>query len=192
MPRPTYTQYHIYHFYNRGAHRVSIFHEAENYRFVLRKMKAYCAQFELTPLAYCLLPNHYHFLVRQDAEHPAGLLPQLIFNSYSKAYNKRYEHTGTLFEGPYKVVEVETEAHLLNLCWYIHTNPVQHGLVATPDAWPYSNYREWIAARSGTLVDRDFIRLYYATADAYREDIQAYLQGRAEAAALAYLEALDV
>jgi len=190
-PRPTYTQGHIYHFYNRGAHRVSIFREPENYLFVLRKMKHYCTELALTPLAYCLLPNHYHFLIQQDGEQPASLLPQWMFNSYTKAYNKRYEHTGTLFESHYKVIEVETEAHLLRLCWYIHANPVKHGLVAALEDWPYSNYLEWVEERPGTLVDRDFIRLYYATADEYRASLQAYLRERVLATALAYLEVFD-
>ncbi|OQA17812.1 MAG: Transposase IS200 like protein [Chloroflexi bacterium ADurb.Bin360] len=191
-PRPAYTRDHSYHFYNRGAHRVSIFREPENYLFVLRKLKHYCAELSLMPLAYCLLPNHYHFFIRQDGEQPAGMLPQLIFNSYTKAYNKRYEHSGTLFESEYKVVEVKTEAHLLTLCRYIHCNPVKHGLVETLDEWPYSNYLEWTEERPGTLVDRDFIRLYYPTGQAYREEIQAYLREWKREAALEYLEAFEV
>lgn len=57
--RPEYGRGGVYHLYNRGAHRLSVFREPENYYFVLRKMKRYCYQFDLTPLAYCLLPNHY-------------------------------------------------------------------------------------------------------------------------------------
>ena len=113
--RPEYLPGHFYHLYNRGAHQVSIFREEDNYLFVLRKTQAYCRSLSLTPIAYCLLPNHYHFLIRQDGEHRAGLLPQRVFNSYSKAYNKRYDHSGTLFEGNYQVVPVEREAHLLHL-----------------------------------------------------------------------------
>ena len=136
---------------------------------VLRKVKAYCRSLTLVPIAYCLMPNHYHFLIRQDGEHPAGLLPQRVFNSYSKAYNKRYEHSGTLFEGNYKVILVESEAHLLHLCRYIHANPVKHGLVADAAEWPYSNYLEWIGERDGTLVDRDFVQDRFPLAQDYRE-----------------------
>ncbi len=102
-------------------------------------MKAYCRSLRLTLIAYCLLPNHYHYLIRQDGEHAAGLLPQRVFNSYSKAYNKRYGHSGTLFEGNYRVILVEQEAHLLHLSRYIHANPVIHGLVVDVANWPYSN-----------------------------------------------------
>ncbi len=186
--RPIYTQHGYYHFYNRGAHRESIFCEPENYVFVLGKLKHYCRELALTPIAYCLLPNHYHFLIRQDGEQAAGLLPQRIFNSYSKAYNKRYGHSGTLFESYYKVITVQTESYLLTVSRYIHANPIKHGIVNDLRDWPYSNYLEWIGERSGTLVDREFVRLYYPTPEDYRETMRAYLQEREQLAALNYLE----
>ncbi len=176
MPRrPDYCVDHFYHLYNRGAHRVSLFREPDNYIFVLRKMKKYATALDLSPIAYCLLPNHYHFLVRQDGEHPAGLLPQRVFNSYSKAYNRRYDHSGTLFEGPYNVVEVQNESQLLHLCRYIHANPVRHGLVREVAAWPYANYLEWIGERAGTLVDRDFVQDHFPSPERYQEFVRDFL-----------------
>jgi putative transposase len=105
--RPDYLPGHYYHLYNRGAHRDSIFREEDNYLYLLRKVKAYCCSLSLTPIAYTLLPNHYHFLIRQDGEEPTGRLPQRVFNSYTKAYNRRYGHSGTLFEGNYRAVVVD-------------------------------------------------------------------------------------
>jgi hypothetical protein len=110
IPRPAYLPGHYYHIYNRGAHRKSIFKEPANFLFVQRKIKQYSQQFKLTVIAYCLMPNHYHLLIRQDGEFRAGLLPQHVFNSYSKAYNKRYDHSGTLFEGNYRVKVIQTSA----------------------------------------------------------------------------------
>ena len=121
-----------YHIYNRGVQKATLFHEEENYLYVIRKIKKYCREYQLSPIVYCLMPNHYHFLLRQDGEHPAGLLPQRIFNGYTKAYNKRYGHIGTLFEPCYQANTIESETHLLNLCRYIHVNPVKDGIVADP------------------------------------------------------------
>jgi putative transposase len=176
--RPAYGPGQFYHFYNQGAHGVSIYREEKNYFFVLRKMQAYCQSLRLAPIAYCLLPNHYHYLIRQDGEPVAGLLPQRVYNSYSKAYNKRYGHRGTLFAGSYRVKAVEEEGYLLHLCRYIHANPVIHGLVDDVVDWPYSNYLEWIGERSGRLVDREFVKAHFPTADLYRAFVADYLAER--------------
>ena len=68
---------------------------------MLQKVRKYSQDLHVAVIAYCLMPNHYHFLLRQDGEQPAGSLPQLVFNSYTKAYNKCYGHSGTLFEARY-------------------------------------------------------------------------------------------
>ena len=176
--RPIYRAGGCYHFYNRGAHRRSIFNEEANYLFVLRRIRQYSESLSLTLLAYCLLPNHYHFLVRQDGEHAAGLLPQRVFNSYSKAYNKRYQHSATLFEGNFQTIAVTNDAYLLNLCRYIHANPVLHGLAEQVDDWPYSNYLEWIGERDGVLVDHSFVQSHFPAPDSYHKFVTEYLEDR--------------
>ena len=95
------------------------------------------------------MPNHYHFLVRQDGEFPAGLLPQRVFNSYSKAYNRWYDHHGT-YSIPYQVKLISKDAHLLHLCRYIHYNPQKDGLVANLIDWPYSII--WNGSAPATMV----------------------------------------
>ena len=174
--RPDYLPGHYYHIYNRGASRTSIFLEPDNYIFVIRKMKKYSQELNPTLIAYRLMPNHYHFLIRQNGEPTVGLLAQRVFNSYSKAYNKRFERTGTLFEGPYQVIHIEEESHLLHLCRYIHANPVKDGLVAQLEEWPYPNYPEWMELRPGTLVDREFVRSYFPTPEMYKSFVWAYLK----------------
>jgi len=165
-----------YHLYNRGARRLPIFRERDNYLFVLDRLKHYCQKFELTTIAYCLMPNHYHLLVRQNGEQRAGLLPQRVFNSYSKAYNKRYDHSGTLFEDRYQARQANDESYLRHLCRYIHANPVTDGLVKKPEDWPYSNYLEWIGERNGMLVDRKFIREQFADPSDYRAFLAEILE----------------
>ena len=178
QPRPSYLPGYYYHFYNRGAHKISIFRETENYVFVLKKIKKYAQKYRLMVVAYVLMPNHYHFLVRQMDKHFARFLPQYVFNSYTKAYNNRYDHSGTLFEDNYKVKLVQNKTHLLHLCRYIHGNPVKDGLVADPADWPYSNYLEWVEERDGTLFDADFVSDNFASPADYREFVFEDLRGR--------------
>jgi REP element-mobilizing transposase RayT len=168
----------FYHIYNRGARQKSIFQEETNYLYVLGKMGKYCKAFDLTLIAYCLMPTHYHFLIRQNDEKPAGLLPQRIFNSYSKAYNKRYQSSGTLFEHRYQAKIIPNEKYLLHLCRYIHANPVKDGIVGRLEDWPYSNYLEWIGARKGKLFDREFVDTYSETPEDYSSFVLDYLLSR--------------
>jgi putative transposase len=172
-----FVQGHFYHIYNRGVGRQPIFREGENYLFLLRRVKQYASSLDVAVIAYCLMPNHYHFLLRQDGPQPAGWLPQRVFNSYTKAFNKRYGRTGTLLEGPYKAIHIDQESYLLHLCRYIHANPVRHGLVSDLAQWPYSNYLEWIGARNGKLVDRAFAREHFPVAESYRQFVLDYLGG---------------
>ena len=167
-----------YHIYNRGAHQLTIFREPTNFLFTIEKIKEYSRANQISMIAYCHMPNHYHFLVRQDGERPASNLPQFTFNSYSKAYNLKYSHSGTLFEGRFRAKPVQTSSHLLHLCRYIHGNPVKDGLVADPADWPYSNYLEWIGERNGSLVDRDFIKDQFSNAEEYKKFLFEYLKTR--------------
>ena len=167
-----------YHIYNRGAHRASIIREKANYFFILEKVKTYIRKYDLTIIAYVLMPNHYHFLVRQNGEYRAGLLPQRVFNSYTKAYNKRYDHSGTLFEGAYEAIHVNTYNYLLHLCRYIHANPVKDGLVGGLEDWAFSNYAEFIGTREGTLVDREFIKDNFYSPQEYTDFVKDYLLKR--------------
>lgn len=194
MPARTveFIQDGYYHLYNRGAGRQPIFREAANYEFVLRRMKQYAAEFGISVIVYCLMPNHYHWLLRQDGGTAAGLLAQRVFNSYTKAFNKMYSRTGTLFEGRYKAKAIEEEAHLLHLCRYIHANPVKNGLTNEVTSWPYSNYHEWIGARPGTLVDRGFVQDMFPDIEQYVRFVQDYLQFRRLPEELAsYLDDLE-
>lgn len=189
MPkRPPYVAGEYYHFYNRGRSRLSIFHDQRDYLDVLDKMKRYSRKYSIAVIAYCLLPNHYHFLARQDGTPRAGLLPQYTFNQYSKTYNKKYKHSGTIFEGPYRVRPVKDEHYLLHLCRYIHANPVSHGIVREIADWPYSNYHEWMGVRPGTLVDRAFVEAHFPDPAAYQSFTLDYLRHRRHPAGHDYLD----
>ena len=157
----------IYHVYNRGVDGAPIFADPENYLYLLRKVKSLLREQPIRVLAYCLMPNHYHFVLRQEGELPLSSFIQRLFQTYTQAYNKRQGRRGPLFEGRFRHVLVDRDEYALHLCRYVHLNPVAGGLVSRPDLWPYSNYLEWIRARPGTLVDRAFVGQYFPSAQAY-------------------------
>ena len=107
-----FVQGEYYHIYNRGVNRQAIFRCEDNYVFLLQRLKRYVAQWQVVVIAYCLMPNHYHFVLRQGGEHAISSFVQSVFNSYTKACNKMYDRSGTLFEGPFRAAHVDDEAYL--------------------------------------------------------------------------------
>ena len=163
-----------YHVYNRAVQGGLLFFNPGNYEYCLRLVKRHCPEHGATVIAYCLMPNHYHFLLRQESEEPLSRLVNVLFNAYVQAVNRQQVRRGTLFEGRFRHVWVDREEYVTHLCRYIHLNPVKANLVAQPQDWPYSNYQEWIGERSGTLKDEQFIRDRFPTAEAYRRFVADY------------------
>ena len=164
----TFAAGQYYHIFNRGINRESIFFRKENYLYYLRLLRKYSQLYFVTATAYCLMPNHYHLLLRQDGEVSISKLMQVIANSYVQGLNKQLGRKGTIFEGGFKHIHVEKEEYILHLCRYIHLNPVQAGLVRSPEEWAFSNYLEWIGKRQGKLKDIDFISSFFAIPEDYK------------------------
>ncbi len=165
----------IYHVYNRGINKMPIFTGPDNYVYLLRKVKRLLTELPITVLAYCLIPNHYHFVLRQDSDIPISAFIQRLFQTYTQAFNKQQGRKGPLFEGRFRHVHVDRDEYVIHLCRYVHLNPVTAGLVSDPAEWPYSNYLEWIETRSGTLVDHAFVRQFFPMPDAYVAFVQDHI-----------------
>ena len=165
---------HYYHVYNRGVHQNNIFRNDGDFKFLLKYVKREAERLSITIIAYCLMSNHYHFLLRQDADAEVSEFMQAVFNIYTKAFNTKYKLSGTLFEGPYKAIHVDKDSYLLQLCRYIHRNPLDAGIVVKPEQWIYSNYSEFIGKRNGTLVDREFVAANFGSAENYEDFVLNY------------------
>lgn len=170
--KTTFTKGNYYHIYNRGCNKENIFFDEDNYLFLLDKFKKYKEDFNISVIAYCLMPNHYHFLLRQNADFSISGYIQRIFNSYTKAINKKYGRSGTLFGGKFLSILVDKENYLIHLCRYIHRNPVEAKLVKDILDWKYSNYHEWIGIRKGKLFDKEFILERFGSLKSYQDFVE--------------------
>ncbi len=164
---------YYYHIYNRGCNREPIFLSPANYTYLLRQAARLLRDCPVAVIAYCLMPNHYHLLLRPEKDGAVSPFLQRLFGGYTQALNRQHARTGTLFEGRARTIFVDTEPYVLHLCRYIHLNPVKAGLARRPEDWPHSNYLEWIGRRRSPLVDLEFVRQYFPTSEDYRAFVLA-------------------
>ena len=133
-----------YHIYNRGNSKQKIFHDKQDYQYFIKLLFLSNGEnkFRTLPLgndiydvekgkqiigigAYCLMPNHFHILVTQTEKDGISKFMHKIASGYSHYYNKKYERTGTLFEGKFKSAYIDNDRYLKYLFSYIHLNPVK-------------------------------------------------------------------
>lgn len=174
-----FVQGHYYHLHNRGANRQSIFHNDDDFRDFLTRLKGNTQKYAVQIIAYCLMPNHFHLLVRQDGETSAGLALQYTCNGYTQHFNRQRQRQGTLFQGRFGAHHVHEDAYLRHLCCYIHANPVKDGFALKPELWPYSNYLEWTGQRNGSLIDKEFVKTQFGSAETYKNFVTAYMTNAA-------------
>jgi putative transposase len=154
----------FYHIYNRGNNKQPIFYTAENYLFFLRKMRTHIlarAHF----LAYCLMPNHLHWLVHirnGDTQDYSSINKEIgiLLRSYAQAINKCLCRTGSLFQQRTKAVEIDSKFYALTCFHYIHQNPVKANLVTQMGKWDFSSYPDYAGKRNGTIIDKKFTYLH--------------------------------
>ncbi len=180
-----------YHLYNHANSSENLFKSDNNYTYFLSKFNQYISPIADT-YAYCLMPNHFHFLVKikdeeiisnladdypllnpQGFKNLEGFISQQFsnfFNAYTKAFNKMYDRKGALFLHNFKRKEVNDESYFAKLVHYIHANPVHHGFTAKVEDWKYSSYQSYLSEKETKLKRLDALA-WFGGVDAF---IQAH------------------
>jgi len=162
----------VYHIFNRGSDKRNIFLLQGDYRRFIKTFYYY--QFEgpkprlselnknrftnfnptqnsklVEIIAYCLMPNHFHFLVKQLKTDGISIFMSQLSNSYTKYFNTKFKRVGSLLQGTFKSVIVKTDGQLIHVSRYIHINPVVAGIVSKPQYHQWSSYTEYANGLSG-------------------------------------------
>jgi REP element-mobilizing transposase RayT len=170
----------VYHFYNHANGNDNLFRNKGNYHYFMKKYAEYLSSVFDT-FAYCLLPNHFHFLIRVKDEktiaellNPKGFEKPLGFmlahrvgsfqNAYAKAFNKQQNRKGSLFMQSFGRRLVEDERYYLRLIHYIHANPVHHRLTNKMSDWKYSSYHTYLTAKE-TRMNREEVLSWFGGSD---------------------------
>jgi len=172
-----------YHIYNRGNGRQNIFCDGQDYFNFLKRLNIVLGKETRAPLvrevrsqgaplslrlnplpkeafsllAYCLMPNHFHFLIRQNSEVSVSKLISKISTSYSMYFNRKYNHVGHVFQDRFKAVVVDSDSYLSWLSAYIHQNPKVAGEVKDLKDYAWSSYRDYLGIRNRVLCDKKII-----------------------------------
>lgn len=171
----------FYHVYNRGVEKRTIFENPLDYKMFLSYLKNYLLPpypeqvrpvreskifEEIQLICYCLMPNHFHLLVKQKTQFAIVSFMRRITNAYTKYFNDRYKRVGPLFQGRYKAVLVTEEPYLLHLTRYIHLNPTELSPKYRSNLleYHYSSYGEYLEKRKTLWVHPEEILGFFKTA----------------------------
>ena len=130
----------IYHVTSRGDRREPIFVDDHDRGCLLDIWAHAINRFDAATLAYCLMGNHYHFVLQTRHDNLSRLMRQ-VNGVYAQAFNRRHGLVGHLFQGRFTAIHVDGDAYLMEVCRYTELNPVRARLVETPGDWPWSSYR---------------------------------------------------
>jgi REP element-mobilizing transposase RayT len=161
-----------YHIFNRGINSENIFKDEDDYFKFLEKYEKYCSGI-IDTYAYSLLKNHFHLLVRINANcHEPKQMGQGIiklnapkqlshfFNSYAQRFNFKYKRHGKLFEEPFQRKHVFNDNYFKQMIRYIHLNPQHHGFLPDFKNWEYSSYHSIIGDTDSFLSNQTVIECF--------------------------------
>jgi len=142
MSRPLRILYNNawYHVMNRGASRTTTFYNNDDYQTFINIFQQLHRRYRFEIHAYCLMPNHYHILVRTPLPNLSDGMRHLN-SQYTKLHNLKHRKDGALFRGRYKAILVDAENYLLRVSRYIHLNPIKAGLISHPNKYRWSSYQ---------------------------------------------------
>lgn len=182
-----YVEDGIYHVYNRGINKQDIFLDKRDYATFLYFLKQYLLSEEklkliegpslnkltrgrrnfsdeIELLSYCLMPNHFHLMIKQKGRRDMSEFLRCLLTNYSMYFNSRYKRIGTIFQGRYKAILVKDDNYLLHLSRYIHMNPkelIEGRTLNRLLEYEWSSYAEYLGKRDTEWVKPKLILDYF-------------------------------
>lgn len=169
-----------YHVYNRGVEKRKIFLDEHDYKTFLYLLKLYLEPRKSKPedleeakllkrslakevdlLAYCLVPNHFHLLLKQVTRDGMTKLLRALSTNYATYFNQRYKRIGSLFQGNYKAVLIDSEEQLLHLSRYIHLNSIE--ITKAFKTYEFSSMGDYLGKRRTRWIKPETILSYFSS-----------------------------
>lgn len=132
-----------YHVLNRGNGRDTVFHKDGDYDAFLKAIGHACVEVQMPVSAWCLMPNHFHLVVRPIEDGDLSRWMHWLQNAHVRRYHKQHKSSGHVWQGRFKSFPIEQNEHLLTVMRYVERNPVRAGLVTSARKWKWSSTRYW-------------------------------------------------
>jgi len=162
----TYNSNSYYHIYNRGVEKRKIFIDDQDYATFESLLKRYLSNKptkdsrgrnyiflggEVSLIAFCLMPNHFHMIIYQTELDSITKLLRSVCSSYVTYFNNKYNRVGALFQGNFKAIQIKDESYLLFLTRYIHRNPADYL------EYEWSSLDYWLGKKNADWLDYELI-----------------------------------
>jgi len=171
----------FYHVYNRGNAKEKIFMDADDYKFFLLRLKQNLFPEEndelriqklpdksFSLIGYCLMPNHFHFLIKQNNQIPISKLMTKLCTSYSMYFNKKYNRVGHVFQNRFKHILIQNDEYLKWLSCYIHQNPKVGGIIQCLEDYRWSSFGQYIYGKGDISCENDIVLCHFKSSEEYK------------------------
>jgi len=164
----------IYHILNRGHNKDRLFRTSADYNRFKEILARYEEEHSFEIYHYCIMPNHFHLLMRILKADDLPPLMKGICQSYANYHRKAYDHIGYLFQNRYKSIFIDKDSYLLECARYIERNPVRANIVKDPSEYPWSSYNHYAGGLPDPIITAN--PLYEGLADTSEERRDAYVE----------------
>lgn len=122
-------------------------------------------------ISYCLMPNHFHFLLKQKANNGIPKFASNFSNSYTRYFNTKHKRIGPLFQGIFKAVRIENDEQLIHVSRYIHLNPVVSFIIKEEllDPYPWSSLPEYLGRQKEEICNKEIVLGLFPSKEKYRK-----------------------
>ncbi len=167
----------VYHIMIRGIRRSDIFKDQGDYGVYLEILEMVMKKYPFYLYSYCLMTNHVHLQIETIDDEIWNIMRDVNRN-YTKYFNKKYNFTGSLYDGRYKSEIIDNDKYNLQVSRYIHLNPVKANMVAEPLEYKWSSYGDYLDEDSDKIIND--------------EKILSYFKDKSRALYVKYVESIDI
>jgi len=218
LTKPQFTENHVYHVYNRGVEKRNVFLNHRDYLRMIHDLYEFndeapvlnigyflnSKSIEVEPqylkkekkrkllveiLAFTLMPNHFHLILQQKKEGGIVKFMQKLGTGYTMYFNKKYKRVGGLFQGRYKAVLLENDAHFVYLPFYIHANPLKlyrgstsiDRMVDFLKDYRWSSFSDYVGIKNfPSIISRKFLLEFFGSSSEYLKEMKSFLKSKLE------------